>query len=88
MKATRRQFLHRSTFAAVSLYLGARTAHAEILPDQQESTRDGHLLFDESDIPRILKTVQHPRFAEHWKSMKGADLAGGYEISDRGSPLQ
>lgn len=74
MKTNRRQFLHRSTLAAASLYLGARAAHAEMVPDQQEAT-PRHLLFDESDIPRILKTVQHPRFAGYWQSMKDADLA-------------
>src|SRR5207249_11690941 len=74
MKASRREFLHRSTLAAASICLGAQSAHAEIVPDEKKSTMHRHLLFDGGDIPRILKTVQHPRFVEYWKSMKDADL--------------
>lgn len=73
MKPTRREFLQRSIGAAAGLYVGVANAGVAPVPDASSRNRK-HLLFDDSDVPRILKTVQHPRFASHWKTMKEADL--------------
>jgi len=74
MKASRREFLQRGALAASGLYFGTRNAKAEhLLPEDLPSPESG-LLFDESDVPRILQTIKHPRFAEYWKSMEDADL--------------
>lgn len=73
MKPTRREFLQNSALAAAGLYAGLANASAALLPEDKPKNRRG-LLFDDSEIPRILKTVKHPRFATHWKSMREADL--------------
>jgi hypothetical protein len=73
MKPTRREFLQSSVLAAAGLYAGvAKADAAPLLEDTPRKWKS--LLFDDSDVPRILKTVQHPRFAPHWKTMKEADL--------------
>ncbi len=74
MKASRREFLQRSALAAGGLYLGAQTASAKFLLSEELPPSNASLLFDDSDVQRILETIKHPRFADYWKSMQGADL--------------
>jgi hypothetical protein len=53
----------------------AGTAHAfpELSETVQKISPRG-LLFDKRDLPRIRKTLSHPRFAEFWKTSQEADL--------------
>lgn len=74
MKASRREFLQHGALAASGLYLGARNAKAEFLLSEDLPSPKAGLLFDDSDVPRILETIKHPRFADYWKSMQDADL--------------
>ncbi len=74
MKTSRREFLQRGALAASGLYLSARNAKAEFLLAEDLASPEAGLLFDESDVPRILQTIKHPRFADYWKSMQYADL--------------
>ncbi|MBI5471050.1 MAG: heparinase II/III family protein [Ignavibacteriae bacterium] len=73
MKPTRREFLLSSVIAAAGLYAGV--ANADATPASEDARwKRKSLLFDDSDVPRILKTVQHPRFASHWNSMTEVDF--------------
>ena len=75
MKSSRRDFLQRSAFTAAGLYLGTRSAQSALMTHDGSPTPAAGLLFDESDVPRMLETIKHPRFVDYWKSMNSADLA-------------
>ena len=44
-----------------------------LLMNRSTAERRG-LLFDQSDLPRIRETIQHPRFAPYWKTLLDADV--------------
>ncbi|MDI1336862.1 MAG: heparinase II/III family protein [Lacunisphaera sp.] len=74
---TRRTFLKTSATLAAALPFArlplnaAEPAARETAP---VATNKG-LLFDAADLPRIRANTRHPRFAQLWKEMTGADLA-------------
>ena len=69
MSPSRREFLQTSTMAAAGLSLGRLDP---LSPEWAEKSK--RLLFDKSDLPRLRRTIKHPRFAPFWKSLVEADL--------------
>jgi hypothetical protein len=69
---TRRHFLQAGAASALTLPFLSLTdtiaAHAE------QHKRSAALLFDTSELPRIKRTIAHPRFAPVWKTYADADL--------------
>ncbi len=74
MNNSRRDFLNRTALIAAGLALKPRGLGAKSLSDVALPQSDKGLLFDKSEIPRMLETIKHPRFAPYWKSMAEADL--------------
>ncbi|MBI3788994.1 MAG: hypothetical protein HY276_12160, partial [Ignavibacteriales bacterium] len=74
MPNSRRLFLRSTAIAAVGLSLKP-WSFAEHKNERKPFESPRGLLFDEPDIPKILKNTQHPRFAPYWKSLVNADLA-------------
>lgn len=75
MTTTRRVFLQQTAAVAAGLSLANPFANAnEQISPAATSTRHT-LFFDPDDVPRLLATVRHPRFAPFWRSMTEADLA-------------
>lgn len=74
MSNSRRVFLRSTAIAAVGLSLKPWSL-VEHYNEREPFGSSRGLLFDEADIPRILKNTQHPRFAPYWKSLVNADLA-------------
>ncbi len=74
MSNSRRVFLHKSALAAAGLSLKPWSV-AEGRGMSRISDTPRGLLFDKSEIPRMLKTIKLPRFAPYWKSIVDADLA-------------
>lgn len=71
MKTTRREFLQQTALTAASLAVSPWSAlHAQ--SPQPQAGRG--LLFDPEELPRLQETIQHPRFAPYWNSLKNADL--------------
>jgi len=69
MSPSRREFLQTSTMAVAGLSLGRLDP---LSPEWAEKSKG--LLFDKSDLPRLRRTIKHPRFAPFWKSLSEADL--------------
>ena len=43
-------------------------------PAREKQRKRSGLFFDAEDLPRIRKTLKHPRFAAFWKGLIEADL--------------
>lgn len=74
MNPTRREFLERTAMAAAGLYLVPGSLRAAS-PSPDAVPPGTGMLFDPSDLPRIRRTLEIPRFAEYWKTMTQADMA-------------
>lgn len=74
MNSNRREFINRSALIGASVmlqpwqYIGSQPLYAA-----DEKPKMG-LLLGKEDLPRIRKTIHHPRFEDFWKSMLNADL--------------
>lgn len=75
MKDSRRNFLRTTALAAAGLSLKPWRTDLRIPEEIGTIQAQRGLLFDESEIPRLLETVKHPRYAPYWKSLVEADLS-------------
>lgn len=71
MKTTRREFLQQTALTAASL---AASPWSTLYAQSPQPKAGRGLLFDPEDLPRLQETIQHPRFAPYWNSLKNADL--------------
>ena len=51
------------------------------------SVAGGGLFFDDADIPRMRRAIEHPHVASYWKSITGADLSADAEFIRSGAKL-
>jgi hypothetical protein len=74
MKRTRREFLQQTAAVTAGLTFAGGIARAGALVPATPSPKKRNILFDPEEIPRLQKTVRHPRFAPYWEGMKNVDL--------------
>lgn len=74
MKDSRRKFLRSTVLAAAGLALKPWRTTTRIPGMTGTFQTQRGLLFDEPEIPRLLETVKHPRYAPYWKTLVEADL--------------
>ncbi len=75
MKSDRRMFLSGTAMLSTALLIHPFRTFAAGAISSHSQEKPGGLLLDRSDLPRIRRTVKHPRFAQLWERMANADLA-------------
>jgi len=71
---SRREFLNAAALTLTGALLRPLDALGRLPNDIPAARQRRRLLFDESNVDRILTTAKHPRFAPYWQSIISADL--------------
>jgi hypothetical protein len=75
MRTNRREFMNRSALAGAAVVLQPWIKLNATIPGMASDETVRGLLMNKEDLPRIRKTITHPRFAPFWDSLLNADLA-------------
>jgi hypothetical protein len=75
MSPSRREFLRNGALATAGIALAPHIAHPSVPPLIGADAAARPLLCDAADIARMRKTIQLPRFATYWQSLRDTDPA-------------